>query len=847
MPAKRPRPTASGGAGRHPRHLCPDLPFEGGEHESYCEGCDCWFCGIPAGGCAQWSLHQHANDTGPTSRSWILARSVAHSQAAPSTFLNPPQPVSPIPLGRIDLPVKIRNELVQIRDWQGLREAMDSPQPEDLFESLFVDFRFCGGRTRGALVGADREGREKISAICSSNLLSETHQPAVNLSRFQHSDQHSLFASVQLSESAPKRGRAEISLYLNTSVAMEKQDCSVPMELLSCLFPQNSLLQDWGGFRASQLQALQQVRFGIRHVLDTLGVQTPTSPEPSPTDLQCELYSFQQDTLAWMLWRERNARLSRDLWLPLCTLPAEQSVLSYSPTLTQWRLETESTPTHGRGSHATGGFLCEEMGLGKTVETLGLVLANPAEPNAAATGTLVICPVSLVGQWQAECRAKAPGLSCYVYHGPNRIRIKDQLTRFDLVVTSYPTLAAEFRSESVHRLGLVPWHRCILDESHHIKSRSTGVLQACQEIEARHKWCVTGTPIESCFRDLEGQLAFLEMVPLASDPAVFKKKFLTPLETASKSKGNTPTQAIQALWLIQRCMVRHTKKRVTTGLPPCTEEVDLVTLGPSESELYQRVTSERLVQFNQLVHHSQTKVSSLGFKMHLLMLPMRQICAGGEIQVSSPDSGALTYSELPATATECPICQDFLEEPVKTPCSHWFCRDCLLHYFAVRGGDLVPCPYCRHQCHESQLAHYHQPSREPALVRKIETKLLAVLTRLSLTLSRDPHSKILLFSSFAGTLEWLAHRMRRDEIQFETINGTMSLAQRTSAIRAFQYNPASRVFLLSVRAGAVGINLTAAVSSCWRVFGFRFGFGFGQLTSSGVSKFRTMCFCSTRC
>eukprot|EP00658_Telonema_sp_P-2_P038347 TRINITY_DN2753_c0_g1_i11.p1 TRINITY_DN2753_c0_g1~~TRINITY_DN2753_c0_g1_i11.p1 ORF type:complete len:346 (-),score=54.90 TRINITY_DN2753_c0_g1_i11:194-1231(-) len=260
----------------------------------------------------------------------------------------------------------------------------------------------------------------------------------------------------------------------------------------------------------------------------------------------------------------------------------------------------------------------------------------------------------------------------------------------------------------------------------------------------------------------------------------------------------------------EMCIRDSTKKRVTTGLPPCTEEVDLVTLGPSESELYQRVTSERLVQFNQLVHHSQTKVSSLGFKMHLLMLPMRQICAGGEIQVSSPDSGALTYSELPATATECPICQDFLEEPVKTPCSHWFCRDCLLHYFAVRGGDLVPCPYCRHQCHESQLAHYHQPSREPALVRKIETKLLAVLTRLSLTLSRDPHSKILLFSSFAGTLEWLAHRMRRDEIQFETINGTMSLAQRTSAIRAFQYNPASRVFLLSVRAGAVGINLTAA-------------------------------------
>jgi SWI/SNF-related matrix-associated actin-dependent regulator of chromatin subfamily A3 len=180
---------------------------------------------------------------------------------------------------------------------------------------------------------------------------------------------------------------------------------------------------------------------------------------------------------------------------------------------------------------------------GKTVVTLTLILANPppavptlppaAPASAAAVGgsapprpliatraTLVVCAVSLVGQWIAEARDKlATGptaLKIHMYHGQGRIKDAAKLAAFDLVVTTYATLGSDFSRTSgagFPPLGSIHWSRIVLDESHTIKNHKPVQSQACLALSGAKRWCVTGTPIETAVGDLLGQLMFLKLSP----------------------------------------------------------------------------------------------------------------------------------------------------------------------------------------------------------------------------------------------------------------------------------------------------------------------------------------------
>jgi hypothetical protein len=325
-------------------------------------------------------------------------------------------------------------------------------------------------------------------------------------------------------------------------------------------------------------------------------MERPEAPAAvQPNGLTVTLRPYQQQSLQFMLEAERvEGGFRKHLWVPCSTV--DGTPFWYSPLLGRVVADVPE--------QVSGGFNCEEMGLGKTVEILALCLANPA-PALPAPGTLldngklksratlVVCAVSLVGQWMAEAQEKTGGsMKIYMYHGQGRIKNARRLaTDYDLVVTTYATLTSDCGNKTTRAnnkaagssntqdkfttttspLHQVEWHRLVLDESHTCKNPAVGHTKACIALEAKRRWMCTGTPINTDVQDLYGQFAVLGFAPFNN-----KNFFDSNVKNAFGNNvygGGCP----ELLHALGATMVRHTKRQELGGeqvlqLPPKTEE-----------------------------------------------------------------------------------------------------------------------------------------------------------------------------------------------------------------------------------------------------------------------------------
>ncbi|KAJ2338951.1 DNA repair protein rad16, partial [Coemansia sp. RSA 2618] len=170
----------------------------------------------------------------------------------------------------------------------------------------------------------------------------------------------------------------------------------------------------------------------------------------------------------------------------------------------QWMCDQERTEFRG-------GILADEMGMGKTLQTIGLLLANGGAP------TLVVCPTVALLQWKAEIAAATDALSVFVFYGNDRKKLADdagtvnadELSRHDVVLTTYGVLESAQRREKTgfRRLGAlhfeksvlhaIAWHRVVLDEAHHLKDRGSNTSRAAFALSSQHTWSLTGTPLHN--------------------------------------------------------------------------------------------------------------------------------------------------------------------------------------------------------------------------------------------------------------------------------------------------------------------------------------------------------------
>ncbi len=361
-----------------------------------------------------------------------------------------------------------------------------------------------------------------------------------------------------------------------------------------------------------------------------------------------------------------------------------------------------------------GGILADDMGLGKTVQALAFYLFLKSK-NPAAT-LLVVCPTTLIYNWEAEVAKFAPHLRVYIHHGPRRKASAGSISGHDIVITTYGTMRSDIKAFREVEYDLI-----VLDESQAIKNPQSQVAKAALLLQAKHRLALSGTPVQNNTFDLYSQMNFLNPGMLGSRE-FFMNEFATPIDKFGEE--GTKKQLRQ---LTYPFLLRRTKGQVAKDLPPKTEIVLYCEMGPAQRKAYD---AWRVVFKDQILGLiDQQGIERSQFHILQGLTRLRQIC----------DATALADTQ----------------------------------------GE----------------AENHSVKLEE-LMRELE--------------ENTGNHKVLVFSQFIGMLALIRQRLEADGIAYAYFDGSSSATERREAVRRFQEEEDCRVFLISLKAGGVGLNLTAA-------------------------------------
>ncbi|MBB1478722.1 DEAD/DEAH box helicase [Pseudoalteromonas sp. SG41-2] len=360
--------------------------------------------------------------------------------------------------------------------------------------------------------------------------------------------------------------------------------------------------------------------------------------------------------------------------------------------------------------HQLGGILADDMGLGKTLQVIAF-LAN-ARQREQAGPTLIVCPTSLVSNWQNEMAKFASSIKVTTLFGSARIEQLQHLAQADCILTTYPLLKRDIAYYSP-----LYFENIILDEAQYIKNDSAQVSRLVKRLNAQFNLCLSGTPIENNLFELKSLLDFA-MPSLLGSQAHFKQHFQTPIERDADSD-----RAKELKSLILPFILRRTKAEVAQELPPKTELIKEFEFEAQQKDIYQSITDSLEEKMVDLFASQGAQKSKLAFLEALLKL--RQIC-----------------------------------------------------------------------CHP-RLIDEHTSARS--------AKLDWLSSHLPVMLSEGRN--IIIFSQFTSALDIIAQQLASLEINYSLLTG--QTRHRDKVIEEFTSGQTS-VFLISLKAGGTGLNLTQA-------------------------------------
>ncbi|XP_040377121.1 DNA repair protein RAD5A isoform X3 [Oryza brachyantha] len=505
---------------------------------------------------------------------------------------------------------------------------------------------------------------------------------------------------------------------------------------------------------------------------DIIGISDSSALEERepPDALQCDLRPYQKQALYWMMQLEKGSS-------------SQDAATTLHPCWEAYKLEDKrglvlylnvfsgdaTTEFPSTLQLARGGILADAMGLGKTIMTISLLLADsskgcisaqnstqiceetnglsesPIQSQDAvkklaspfsfsklrkhkapliAGGNLIVCPMTLLGQWKAEIEAHTtPGsVSIYVHYGQNRPKEASLIGQSDIVLTTYGVLSSEFSNESSTENGgvySIHWFRVVLDEAHMIKSPKSLISLAAAALTADRRWCLTGTPIQNNLEDIYSLFRFLRVEPWRNW-ALWHKLVQKPYEEGDE-RGLKLVQSILKPIMLRRNKNSTDKEgRPIIVLPPANIEVKYCDLSEAEKDFYEALFRRSKVKFDQFVE--QGRVLHNYASILELLLRLRQCCDHPFLVLSRGDtqefadlnklakrflnggSGAVNgdssvpsrayieevVQELQKGEGECPICLEAFEDAVLTPCAHRLCRECLLSSWRSTTAGLCP-------------------------------------------------------------------------------------------------------------------------------------------------------------
>lgn len=233
-----------------------------------------------------------------------------------------------------------------------------------------------------------------------------------------------------------------------------------------------------------------------------------------------------------------------------------------------------------------GSCLADDMGLGKTIQVLALLIREKAASPGAPT--LLVCPSSLVGNWEREIQRFATGLTAWVHHGARRKRDRafiEYARGYDVVISTY-----QLARRDAGTLGEITWNGIILDEAQNIKNASAKQSQAVRALKADFRIALTGTPIENKLADLWSIMEFLNPGYLGSFRS-FEEEIVLPIQ---RERSRTKLERLRTL--TQPFILRRLKTDPTiiSSLPQKMEVKTICTMTREQATLYQAVLNESL-------------------------------------------------------------------------------------------------------------------------------------------------------------------------------------------------------------------------------------------------------------
>jgi superfamily II DNA or RNA helicase len=262
------------------------------------------------------------------------------------------------------------------------------------------------------------------------------------------------------------------------------------------------------------------------------------------------------------------------------------------------------------GELGLGGVLADDMGLGKTIQLLSLIAAmRPADP------TLLICPMSLVGNWQREAATFTPDLRVHVHHGADRLdgaELTAALAGADLVITTYG-IATRDRAA----LSEVRWARVVCDEAQNIKNHATRQAQAIRALPAATRIALTGTPVENRLAELWSILEFTNPGLLGS-AAKFRQKYAIPIERHADAAAVESLKRLTGPFILRRL---KTDRTIISDLPDKQEMKVWCNLTAEQASLYQATVDDMLSQ----IEAAGDDISRRGLVL-ATMAKLKQVC-----------------------------------------------------------------------------------------------------------------------------------------------------------------------------------------------------------------------------
>ncbi|KAJ6455500.1 SNF2 family N-terminal domain-containing protein [Mycena vitilis] len=473
-----------------------------------------------------------------------------------------------------------------------------------------------------------------------------------------------------------------------------------------------------------------------------------------------------------------------------------------------------------------GGILADDMGLGKTIQMLARIVDDSTDVDRSDEDgwdntTLIVCPLALIGQWSTEIEKMADGVVVIKHHGTSRTKSVTLLRGAHIVITTYETVRSEHDafvcikpfsrdSQDLHplvnarapekeksgALFKVQWRRVVLDEAHNIRNRNTKIAVACCQLQAKFRWCLTGTPMQNNIDELFSLFKFLRIKPL-NDWEHFNNQIAKPVKS-----GDSAGRAMKRLQVVlQHIMLRRMKTQRINGkplieLPPRIVNIVSCTFDSSERAFYSALEGQMQGAIKYVMHQKGSGYMGV----LLLLLRLRQAC--DHPSLISQDCLSDLDTVNPGRTSNDPDADDLTVTFTNMKVTEPTCGVCIqeMHVRNSNGGERH-CRVCAPLVNRASADGFKRTS----------SSKIRVILRLLKEIEQRSHGKekTIIFSQFTSMLDLIGPFLRQAGMTYVRYDGSMNLSTRDKALSEINNNPDITVILISFKAGGTGLNLTA--------------------------------------